>query len=283
MYTRGLGPAASADPRLWSVKPSATKNAYIITSSSTGRCLAANASGTAGLIVTLLPCVDSPLQQWTFDKGAHTVTSVTNVGVGMALAVGNETLFSAQYGKDAFPVSAAAYGEAGLILVPPYDQANCTSRDCQNYDPSQMWFYSASDSLFRQATYTASINHKNGGDGYTLTSKVPTYQHHCLSHVLSNQNEGTQSGVTEVWGGPLASTSTTSASSPDFVIALVNTGTTAATIAAEWAMLEYPGIDKGSAFKVTDLWAGAAVQTQAGGFSASIGPHDIGIYRLTAV
>jgi hypothetical protein len=47
----------------------------------------------------------------------------------------------------------------------------------------------------------ASINHKNDGHGYSLTNKVPTFRHHCLSHVLSVANEGTINGDTEVWGG----------------------------------------------------------------------------------
>ena len=54
-----------------------------------------------------------------------------------------------------------------------------------------------------QRTYSASINHKSGGEGYVLTKKLPTYKHFCLSHVLSTQNAGSQSGVLEVWGGPL--------------------------------------------------------------------------------
>ena len=46
---------------------------------------------------------------------------------------------------------------------------------------------------------------QNDGAGYTtLTRKVPTYQHHCLSHVLSTHNVGSDYGQTEVWGGPLA-------------------------------------------------------------------------------
>lgn len=228
--------------------------------------------------VVLLPCNESAVQQWRFDKGPNTVTSVTNVAVGLALGVGNETLFSAQYNKDALNLSAAAYGEGTLILVTPFDQPNCTSRNCQNYDPSQMWYYSSYDSLFRQATYTASINHHNGGNGYLLTEKLPTYQHHCLSHVLSNQNEGTMAGTLEVWGGPLAS----STGSPDFVIALLNTGSTAATISADFAMLAYPEVSSSSTFTVTDLWSDTSLGQKTGGFSAEVQGNDIAIYRLTA-
>eukprot|EP00038_Savillea_parva_P009420 m.183415 g.183415 ORF g.183415 m.183415 type:complete len:611 (-) comp15806_c0_seq1:115-1947(-) len=288
MYTRALGPNAHADPRLWTVQESSTHpRTFLITNTATDRCLSAGSNvSSPGLAVVLLPCNGSTSQLWRFDKGESTVTSVTNVAVGLALAVGNETLYSAQYGKDAFDVSAAAYGEAGLVLVPPYDQDACTSRDCQNYDNTQMWFYSASDSLFRQSTYTASINHKNGGNGYTLTQKVPTYQHHCLSHVLSNQNFGTLSGTAEVWGGPLASTSTSpltqeSEGSPDFVMALLNTGSSPVTIHATWSMLGYPGVGDDTVFTVRDLWAGSTRGKETGGMSAQVGANDIAIFRLT--
>ena len=54
-----------------------------------------------------------------------------------------------------------------------------------------------------------------GGTGF-LTPKAPTYQHHCLAHVLSNQDTGTAFGDSEVWGGPL--------SGGDYVMAALNRG-----------------------------------------------------------
>lgn len=48
--------------------------------------------------VTLIPCNGSyAFQSWRFDKGLTTVTSITNVGAGLALGVGSATLFSAKY------------------------------------------------------------------------------------------------------------------------------------------------------------------------------------------
>lgn len=89
-----------------------------------------------------------------------------------------------------------------------------------------MWYFDPTEQLLRASTYVASVNHKNDGNGYTLTAKVPTFQHHCLSHVLSTANAGTEFGDTEVWGGPLAG--------GDFVMAAVNRGTSAASIAVNW-------------------------------------------------
>eukprot|EP01043_Picozoa_sp_COSAG02_P008018 COSAG02_NODE_249_length_27097_cov_30.179155_7_plen_99_part_00 len=85
---------------------------------------------------------------------------------------------------------------------------------------------------------------------------------------------GTQSGTTEVWGGPLAN--------GDFVMAALNRGTTSASIEIGWDMLEIPSVTSADVFDVRDLWAKKQVhKAQAGGFSASVGPHDIQIYRLS--
>ena len=77
------------------------------------------------------------------------------------------------------------------------------------------------------------MNHMTGGEGYVLTPKAPTWRHHCLAHVLSVANSGTIFGDTEVWGGPLAG---------DYVIGLLNRGSTAATIEVEWSMLGIAGV-----------------------------------------
>ena len=88
------------------------------------------------------------------------------------------------------------------------------------------------------------------------------------------QNEGTKSGETEVWGGPLAGGT--------FVMAAVNRGDTAANITVGWAMLEVAGVTETTEFAVRDLWAKASVYTaKAVGFVAEVPSHDIKIYRLT--
>jgi hypothetical protein len=90
----------------------------------TGRCLVPlpwsmvqDASGTwnshHNMTAGLLPCENSSASQqqwWKFDKGAHTITSITSVSAGLALAISNRTLYSAGHLKDQFQVSDAAYG-----------------------------------------------------------------------------------------------------------------------------------------------------------------------------
>lgn len=136
-----------------------------------------------------------------------------------------------------------------------------------------MWYFSPTEGMLRHSTYVASINHKNTGYGYTLTDKVPTWQHNCLSHVLSNANFGTASGTLEVWGGPL--------SNGDAVIALLNRGSSAATIAASWTMLQMTSFTSMATLQVTDLWTGKSLGAITGGFSMQVDAHDLHVYRVT--
>jgi alpha-galactosidase len=93
--------------------------------------------------------------------------------------------------------------------------------------------------------------------------------------VLSNADEGTADGDTEVWGGPL--------SGGDFVMAAVNRGGAAANITLNWTMLGVSGVSAASKFDVRDLWAKKVLErAQAGGFQANVPSHDIAIYRLAA-
>jgi hypothetical protein len=137
------------------------------------------------------------------------------------------------------------------------------------------------EKVLRLSTYTASLNHaENGGQGLSgggtgfLTPKTPTYQHHCLAHVLSNQDTGTVAGDTEVWGGPL--------DGGDFVMAALNRGANTSNITLSWTMLGFDNVTNLTEFSVRDLWAKKTVQTsQAGGFTASVPSHDLAIYRLS--
>eukprot|EP01047_Picozoa_sp_COSAG01_P043936 COSAG01_NODE_3933_length_5521_cov_11.179823_5_plen_155_part_00 len=135
-------------------------------------------------------------------------------------------------------------------------------------------YFDPTEQLIRATTYVASINHKNDGNGYRLTPKLPTYQHHCLAHVLSTHNVGTQYGQTEVWGGPLAN--------GDFVLAALNRGSSSVAIQLKWEMLEVASVTNDSKFKVRDLWKKQDIyEGQQTGFQATVGPHDIQIYRLS--
>lgn len=261
----------TADTRAWdALTVKGTNDTFVLKNAVTRRCLVATGDGAP----VLLPCVTGDTaHHWRFSKGPHTVTSVINVGTGRALAVKNSTLFSKQHLEDQFQVSDHAYGYGGLTMVEPYDQDECTSRDCQNYDPSQMWFYSASDRKLRQAEYTSSINHKDMGSGYVLSQKVPTWQHHCLAHVLSVANEGTQHGNIEVWGGPLVDGA--------YVVVLLNRGSTTATVSMQYSDFEIDHVSKSTTFHVRSLWDRKELGAKTGGFESQVLSHDIGIFKLS--
>eukprot|EP00931_Biecheleriopsis_adriatica_P077238 TRINITY_DN50840_c0_g1_i1.p1 TRINITY_DN50840_c0_g1~~TRINITY_DN50840_c0_g1_i1.p1 ORF type:complete len:530 (+),score=97.52 TRINITY_DN50840_c0_g1_i1:227-1591(+) len=282
--SRGMGAESRVDTKSWQVKRLASPASpapVLLVNAATKRCLAlspgwkSKAPRSEGAVV-LLPCREGDMSQhWVFDKGLHTVTSVTNVLAGLALAVPNSTLFAMPHGQDEFQVSDAAYGDSGLVLIAPYNQDDCKGRDCQNYDPSQMWYFSSTEGLLKHATYTASINHKADGDGYTLTRKVPTWRHHCLTHTLSVSNAGSSSGATEVWGGPL--------SGGDFVIALLNRGSENATMQAEFSDLTDAGAEVApeATFSVRDLTLHRDLGKRSGAFSADVPARDIRVFKLS--
>lgn len=176
-YSRALVPTPTRDTRVWTVVPSKTApDVASIRNAATGRCLHAVPTATSASTVALLPCdAGNAAQRWRFEKGMNTVTPVTSEALGLALAVANSTLAAALHGKDPTPVSDVAYGEFGLMLVPPYIQENCTTRNCQNYDPTQMWYYSPRQGLLRQATYAPYPPPKTP----TITH-THTHRHYCL-------------------------------------------------------------------------------------------------------
>merc|ERR1712232_589396 len=183
-----------------------------------------------------------------------------------------------------FQVSDAAFGFGGLVLVDVYDQPDCTSRHCQNYEPSQMWYYSPHDEMLRHSTVTASIQRLDDHD--THTNKMPTWQYHCLAHVLGLgetwdstsskhwpiTHAGTIAGESEVWGGPLEG--------GDFVVALLNRGNESATISVRYSMLEISSIGDASIFRIENLWDGFDLGEHMTGFEQVVPSHDIAIFRL---
>jgi hypothetical protein len=186
-YSRGYM-TESTDTREWSVEKaavdtvdrqrsgdggSAADTEYTIKSVSTGRCLTMDSAGTSpdtdttnnnkndiGALaagaqqVVLMPCnASSPAQRWSFGKGLHSPSSMYSASApALALTIGNDTLFSASYGKDPHMVPSAAYGDTTLGFTPRADQEGCSSRDCQNYDDKQMWYYDPTEQLLRATT-----------------------------------------------------------------------------------------------------------------------------------
>ena len=113
--------------------------------------------------VALLPCnASEPLQRWSFDDGVDTVSSLTSAALGLALAVRNGTLRATVHAPnghtDAFATPDVSYGLPPLALVAPYAQPACAARDCQDYDPTQKWYWSRTDGKLRHALFTASIS-----------------------------------------------------------------------------------------------------------------------------
>merc|ERR1711957_101874 len=165
--------------------------------------------------------------------------------------------------------------------------AACKGRGCNNYDPSQMWFYSPYDQMIRQATYTRSIQHRDSGK--RLSQKSSTWQHHCLAHVLgigeawhvTEESQwpitgaGTIAGQTEVWGGPLQG--------GRYVLALVNRNDSAANITARYAMLEVPTVGDATVFTVESLWDNKSLGVQQGGFRGEVPGYDMSIFILSPV
>ena len=262
------------ETRTWNAMEVGQDDLYQLMNEATGRCLSVLNDQ-----VVLMPCLSSKNQHWLFDKGFSTVTAIRSAANGLNLAISNNTLYGSAHGHDSVNVSDSAYGQGGIELVTPYDHGECSIRNCQNYDPTQMWYYSSHDGLLRHALYTSSINHQpEEGEGYTLTNKIPTFRHHCLAHVLSDGNLGSDNGAIEVWGGKL--------SGGDYVLGLVNRGTNRVAITSYFAsLLELEGntqAGRNSTFLVRDLWKRNFLGRFTGSFEASISGHDIGIYRLSS-
>ena len=210
-----------------------------------------------------------------FGQGQTTVSGLVHVQTGMALAVGDSTLFSHLFGTDRIAVPDQAYGTVALGLAPYSPTQPCVSRSCEGYAPEQLWYYDSSDSFLAQATFTSSINHEFDGPGYVLTPRVPTFAHHCLAHVLSVRNGPVDMGLqTEVWAGPLADSK--------WVIGLLNKDSSGtASIRLDFSQLEAPGVDQHSTFCVRDVWARKDVGQVTGFLQAVVASHDLNVYVLS--
>ena len=65
-------------------------------------------------------------------------------------------------------------------------------------------------------------------------------------------------------------------------MAALNRGSSSAVIDINWNMLEVSSVTNASVFQVRDLWAKKQLYTdKASGFSATVGAHDIQIFRLS--
>jgi len=262
---------AGTPAHTWRISKSSISNAYIFNTSK--GCLSTFGNGPA-----ILPCnISDPYQAWVFDRGVQTISGLVNVGQNKsgnaALAIANSTLFTAAHGTQDPVLPDGAYGINLLEFQKLHPEPTCTTRSCDDYDPWQMWYYDPVDLLVRSSIYVASINHCFEGDCYDLTKHWPATTHWCLSAMDSIQNLGTQNGTLEVWGGPL--------SGGDYVMALMNRGSSTSQIAAKWSMLGVPGIGDQSCFTVRDLVDQKSLGNFTGSYTQQVASHDTGAIRLT--
>ena len=102
---------------------------------------------------------------------------------GLALAVANSTMLVGPHGSDDEPLPDAAYGITAFRLVEPAPEPPCHDRNCQNYDPSQSWYWSSRTGTIMLANAEANAYRCYEGPCYQLTSHLPSTATLCLAQV----------------------------------------------------------------------------------------------------
>lgn len=168
----------------------------------------------------------------------------------------------------------------------------CKARNCDAYDPNQLWTLDAETRQLISANYTASIN------AQWLTHKVPGPARRCLSSIAAADMAGSRAGKTEVWAGPLEGGA--------YVAVLHNRGgKDGATVSLDLDLLDEPNRfftyaslptakrlgfatvvpplpDFADAFNVTDLLTGeTTVATKHGTLAAPLPKGASKIFKLT--
>ena len=172
----------------------------------------------------------------------------------------------------------ANYGLTNLTLTQYQPEPFCNNRNCDNYNPAQMWYWSPRLQTLNLGHMSANDYRCFGPNCYQLTGHPPTQSQYCLSHVLSyDANVGTDpSGAskegTDVWGGAL---------SDGFVMGLLNRYTTSFSITARWSWLEAAGVDDSTSFCVTELFSGNKLGANVGGVVLPVQPHDMLVLKLS--
>jgi len=268
---------------------------YALVSNETGRCAGLHtyaitpSSGAAtapGMIPGLVACDESdPKQKWKFPSGVGRIGSIQSVWAlqqeepSTALAVANSTLFGAMHGSDPMALVDKAYGEMRLGLVPFVQEAKCTSRNCQDYDPSQSWYVSPRSGTVRLAAVQGSGDFCYEEGCYRLTSHLPTYDEFCLARVASVSKLGVdpssdKTGGVDVYAGPLAPEGS-------FVFGIFNRGEVFVKEEVKWEWLETQGFNSTTIACVKELYSGTVRAKQVGGSSGwTIGAHDIAVLRV---
>jgi alpha-galactosidase len=307
----GLAPcsAAAAAPRpdgqpgfngvtptspVWHPVPLGTVNgsaAFALVNNATGRCLGMRAY-VGRLAPLLVPCADpaaDPSQAWAFPTGANRIGGIVNLAAvaaaaagtnptnATALSVANSTVYVGAHGPDAVPLPDAAYGIQNLGLAPYTPEPPCDNRGCQNYDPTQSWYWSPTTGTVALALVAANIYRCYEGPCYQLTAHLPATESWCLSAVASISNDGVDPDTTtvpgvDVWGGPL--------SGGAWVFGALNRASVPLPISVRWSMLEAPGMGDGTAACVRELYNDTVLGVVTGGITVTVDPHDIAVLRV---
>ena len=247
-----------------------------------GRCLATRPylKERPGPIPVLLPCdATDASQAWALPHPL-TITGVINVALNLSLAAGESTVWGALHGKDNVTLLDAAYGITNMTFERTVVPAPCSSRDCDEYDPRQMWYFSPISGHISLALFSAN-NYRcfEGSAGcYDFTAHAPAIDDFCLTRVLAISNDGldVEAGGVHTWGGPLAG--------GDFVLVLENRDGAANTASARWSWLESPGVGDDTTFCATELYSGESLGAFTGGITlpAPLPSHDAVVLRLTS-
>jgi len=275
----------TVDSIQWTLQPtSVNSSAVMIKNTKTSRCLAISSYWNYQTVPLLFPCnVTDPSQAWILPK--ETSNSIGGIlslqavlaGTPSALTVGDSTLYGkVQGGGDPF-LPDSNYGLTNLTLTSYAPEPFCNNRNCDNYIPGQMWYWSPRLQTLSLGHMSANDYRCFGPNCYQLTSHPPTGAQYCLSHVLSyDANVGTDPNGSskegsDVWGGAVTD---------GFVFGLVNRYTTQQSITARWSWLEAAGVDDTTSFCVTELYSGNKLGANVGGIVLPVPGHDMLVLKL---
>jgi hypothetical protein len=259
--------------------PGSNGSSVALVHTATGRCLAARPYLKRPTPVpVLLPCnASDPSQAWALPRPTS-VGPLLNAALNASLAVGASTLYGAPHDRDNATLLDAAYGLTNLTFAPRALEPPCTSRDCDQYDPTQSWYWSPRTGRLSLALFSANLYRcYEGSSGcYYFTSHAPATDDLCLTRVqvISNDGLDTDVGGVHAWGGPLAG--------GDYGMVLENRDATDAPAAlARWEWLEAPGIDSTTQFCVRELYADKVLGRFTGGLTLPLPTHDAVALRLS--
>lgn len=275
----------TADDLVWSALPkegsSNSSGGVLVTlyHNASGRCLATQPYMKRPLPVpVLMPCdPKDPTQEWLLPLPLS-ITHVINTAMNSSLAVGESTVWGTLHGKDNVTTLDSQYGITNLTFEATQFDPPCASRDCENVNPRQSWYWSPSSGKLSLALFSGNMYkcYEGSSGCYDFTSILPISDDMCLTRVASISNDGldTSLGGVHVWGGPL--------SGGDFAMVLENRdGTDQGGAVGEWAWFEVPGVGSDTVFCVTELYSGKSLGKLKGGVTLPLPAHDAAVLRLT--